>query len=1311
MLAATYPRSARAARVLLFAVAYAALAGLGRLLTPHQPGLVPLWLPAGLLLAVLLSTARAQWPAIIAAAFAAGFVSDLACGTPAATSIALAALSSVQAVAAAAALRTLAPSLPRMASTRDATVFAAVICATTAVTGAIGYAGFALTGGQVPLSIVASSWSGWAAGALAGAPLVLAWSDRERGLLRARAGELAALLALTMVCTVLAMTVREPLAMGVGFLLAPLLGWAAMRHGLRGASAAVLAAALASTALAGSLVPTRGEEALAWYNVFVAVAAWICLMIATAAEEKRRLIETLALRAGAHDDALTGFFALDENGRFEHANATFLRIAGCAGIEDLVGRGLSWSDLEPGAAPAAPGSPRETALRRIDGTTVEVLTTLSQLRDGPRTGLVGNVIDVSGLRGTERRLRDLVGVMSEIVVFHEAVRDGTGKMTDYRLLECNPAFTAVTGIEREGAAGRLASQVYGGGDPPYVEIYARVVDTGEPARFETRFAPMGKDFSVVAYRTGPDRFATVSMDITTRMEREREAVRVGRLYALLSGTRQAAARTSSAEQLFGDVCRIGVEHARLRATSVSWGRPGEPRTARASSGTCARGDRSACPVESDGAADEALRTGRAVVRGPSGSGAGAGSAAAVPVISARSGAGVLCLCADEPGFFGNQELALVAEVAADVAFAIDNLDLETERQRAVLLLRESEERLRLAVETAHLGYTDLDIASRKSRFGGCYDRMLEVSLEELSADPDRLLEMVFPEDLPRCLAARLAMLAGQAVRDLEYRVTRRSGEVRWLRSRVRPILSPDGRAVRAVGVTEDITERKLARENLRRSEERFRALVEGAPDGILVTVADIIVFANAAAASLLHADSPQALAGASVLELAIPESRDRLREQLRTACEDRRPALPQETRVVGRDGAPVDVEAATVPVEVEGRPAAVVFFRDVSRRRQLERQLVHAQKMEAVGQLAGGVAHDFNNLLTVILVQIGLLRGKTEPDERTSKALTEIEHQARRAADLTRQLLALSRRAAMKVEATDVNALLAGLHRMLRRLLGEHIQLELRRREDLPRILADAGMIEQVVTNLCVNARDAMPHGGTLTVTTERLMTDGSLAGTAAGTWVAIEVRDTGHGMSEEVLAHLFEPFFTTKDPGKGTGLGLATAHGIVTQHGGWIEVDSRAGQGSVFRVLLPAAAGEARAASGPETAAVRGGTETVLLVEDEESVRRLASQALQRYGYRVIEAANGRAALEAWGLHGDAVHLLLTDIVMPEGMTGLELVERLRQRKPGLRVLISSGYGPDAAPAGAPADVAYIPKPYRAEALAAAVRASLDKA
>jgi PAS domain S-box-containing protein len=386
-------------------------------------------------------------------------------------------------------------------------------------------------------------------------------------------------------------------------------------------------------------------------------------------------------------------------------------------------------------------------------------------------------------------------------------------------------------------------------------------------------------------------------------------------------------------------------------------------------------------------------------------------------------------------------------------------------------------------------------------------------------------------------------------------------------------------------------------------------------------------------------------------------------------------------------------------------------------RNEMQKQLLQAQKMEAVGQLAGGVAHDFNNILQVMMGHTQLLIDAAIQKNEQCDDLLEIYRGTERAAALTRQLLSFSRRQVMQPRPQDLNALIENLLRMLRRVIGEHICLEWLPSSSLDVVQADSTMIEQVLMNLCVNARDAMPQGGTLTIQTRSAQIDAAYCTNRAfarqGKFVVLSVSDTGCGIDEETLNHIFEPFFTTKDVGTGTGLGLATVHGIVRQHDGWVEVLSQSGQGAKFSVFLPAHAATAspideREAQSPAP----GGTETILLVEDEAPLRALTRRFLEGRGYTVIEAGSGREALNIWPQHRDRVDLLITDLVMPEGISGRHLSERLREDKPTLGVVLTSGYSPEVAGKDTlfiqRCNSHFLPKPYATRDLLRAIRSSL---
>jgi len=504
-------------------------------------------------------------------------------------------------------------------------------------------------------------------------------------------------------------------------------------------------------------------------------------------------------------------------------------------------------------------------------------------------------------------------------------------------------------------------------------------------------------------------------------------------------------------------------------------------------------------------------------------------------------------------------------------------------------------------------------------------------------------------------------------------------------------------------VARDITDRKRAEQALRESQaenQKLAAFAQLNPNPVLELAADGTVnYSNDAAYQMA-----KSLGRRQPAEFLPPEIGDLVKKCLASG----ESILRRETTIQNRT-----ISWSLFPIPEIG--VVHCYAGDVTERQNLEAQLRQAQKMESVGQLAGGVAHDFNNILTVIQGHTSLLAMGKLPDEALDSA-RQIGLAADRAANLTRQLLTFSRRQIIQPKNLDLNEVVNNMTRMLRRLLGEDITLQVNYAPSLPLIHADPGMMEQILMNLSVNARDAMPKGGKLFIdTVNARVTEADAkrnAGASAGEYVCLTVRDTGKGIPPEVMPHIFEPFFTTKDVGKGTGLGLATVYGIVQQHRGWLKVSSQPGKETTFEIFLPALATRGGFATAPAPEPViRGGTETVLVVEDEPPLRQLVSSVLQRYGYRVLEANSGVEAIPVWLEYQDEISLLLTDMVMPHGVSGRELAERLRGDKPSLKVIYSSGYS--LAVVGTDMvlreGLNFLQKPYNPRKLAQAVRDCLD--
>ena len=519
-------------------------------------------------------------------------------------------------------------------------------------------------------------------------------------------------------------------------------------------------------------------------------------------------------------------------------------------------------------------------------------------------------------------------------------------------------------------------------------------------------------------------------------------------------------------------------------------------------------------------------------------------------------------------------------------------------------------------------------------------------------------------------------------------------------------------------------EGQRAKERLRRDRDLISRIMETSPVGIIVTdQSGKITFANRRAEEVLGLtrDAIARRTGSVLNWRSTDLEGNPLAEQpspLKQVLDSGRAAQDIRYTIDQPSGHHTLLSANATPLfDAAGKTdGMVVTVEDVTERLTLEAQLRQSQKMESVGQLAAGVAHDINNILTVIQGHAGLLLSTTSPDSHSVRSLKQISAASERAASFVRQLLTFSRKQIFRSKILDLNTVLQNLGNMLPQMLGEDIALETRYQPNLPHIEADTGMIEQIVMNLAVNARDAMPRGGKMLIATSTVEIGATHVRqhreARPGWFVCLTVTDTGCGMDHKVMQRLFEPFFTTKEVGKGTGLGLATIYGMVKQHQGWIEVRSEMGTGSTFQVFLPVATESRPAPAAPaaEPKPVQGGEETILVVEDETGLLELVRNVLQGYRYLVLAASSGAEALRIWDEHNGQVDLLLTDMIMPGGMTGNDLATQLRKQKPGLKVIYTSGYSSELMEKDSKAgSTTFLAKPYLPLQLAQAVRKCLD--
>jgi PAS domain S-box-containing protein len=677
-----------------------------------------------------------------------------------------------------------------------------------------------------------------------------------------------------------------------------------------------------------------------------------------------------------------------------------------------------------------------------------------------------------------------------------------------------------------------------------------------------------------------------------------------------------------------------------------------------------------------------------------------------PIRKSERVIGLLLIQNHQPCSYSQGDLVMLQTLAEQCSGALERVQSREQ-------LRESEQRFHDLFENSPdaIFVEDLDGTVLDVNFAAC---VLHGMTRDQLIGKNALADLIPPErresarsDFQKLAAGKLSWAEGESL-TADGRFTPvevRAGRIKY-----------GGKPALLLHVR-DITERRASEAALQSSETLFRSVWENSVDGMRLTDENGVIVAVNDAYCKLVGMAAQSLEGKPfTVVYAASEDRGGILERLREHFAMRGAQRKRQQQHTLHDGRAVSMEISDSFIEVRGRPLLMLsLFRDITTQKRLEEQLRQSQKMEAIGQLAGGVAHDFNNILTVIHGHASLLAasGLDDPGARSAQ---QIAQAAERAAGLTRQLLTFSRRQLIQPKRLDMNKIVGNMTDMLGRILGEDVALQLNYSTAPATVEADAGMMEQVLLNLAVNARDAMPRGGQLSVrisivdVNENHMQRHPEA--RAGRFVCVSNTDTGSGIPPENLSRIFEPFFTTKEVGKGTGLGLATVYGIVKQHQGWVEVESTVGKGTSFRIYIPYVGEDQTPAEKPTTQIIiRGGTETILLVEDEKPVRELVARVLEKQGYKVLQAGAGAEAVEVWRAHKDEVHLLLTDLIMPGNMNGRELAEALWTERPELKVIFTSGYSADVVGKDfkIEGDLNFLQKPYHPQTLALAVRRCID--
>lgn len=701
----------------------------------------------------------------------------------------------------------------------------------------------------------------------------------------------------------------------------------------------------------------------------------------------------------------------------------------------------------------------------------------------------------------------------------------------------------------------------------------------------------------------------------------------------------------------------------------------------------------------------------------------------VPIWDGATQIGALSIQSYETLAYSESDLLTLQSIAEHCAGALKRCQAEAEHARLVeerleaeLARRESEDALRFAMTAARIGVWDRDLRSEITHWTD-YAQIQENGEPLYSTQThDEFLAAVHPEDRTHVSDASNRAIRENTELSIEFRMTLPGLGERWVASRGRVQRDADGNPIRLIGIGEDITERKRLELALREQQGLLDAVLENVTEGVLAfDLTGTLTYCNRAARERY---------GLGSLPLPFAEWTDRFRI---FHADGTTPMAPEEMPLTyairGKCLRDVEVVAQLPTGEerhllvsahpmrnADGEPYGVVStFHDITASRELEEQLRQSQKMEAVGRLAGGVAHDFNNMLAVVSGYSQLLLSRADLDSAARFQLREIQQAGERATRLTGQLLAFSRKQVVAPRRLDLRTVLANMSGMLRRLIGEDVQLVTSPKGEPVSMVADPGQIEQVLLNLVVNARDAMPRGGALTIETEVVLVEpghpDARSGMAPGRYALLAVHDTGHGMDHATQQRVFEPFFTTKPTGTGTGLGLSTVYGIVKQWGGHLRLQSEPGLGTTFRIYFPVATEEPQAQDQRMPTMLVPGTETIFLVEDDRLVRRLTREILESAGYTVLDAPNAVEALRQIQECGQGPDMVLTDIVMPQ-MSGRELSERLAVLRPGTRILYMSGYTDDAVVRHGifTAEVEFIQKPFTPSELTRRVREILDR-